>query len=387
MNKKKTNYLILIIILILLWRGLWWLSLLIVFFILFYFFSLKSIRLIKNPFLKKSIKSFFLFIFIFVISITIKLSTFDVYKIPSSSMNNTLLVDDVIMVNKLKYGPKLPRSPFEIPWLNIAFYFNDSAKERMHENWWDYNRLSGTTTIKNGDVMVFTMFKGKMVIVKRCMAISGDTLAIKQGNTYINNKFFNPSNQILNKYEFRVIDKKRFYHKLDSLNLNIVFNRTQTNYFIATLSNQDKNVLEKCGMVKDLIKMTDTLTSTSTTYPKSKYNQWNSDNYGPYVIPKKGIKIRLNPENYELYNKAINEHEGINIKDIDGSYFINGKEVLSYTFKQDYYFMMGDNRKGSQDSRIWGIVPEERIIGKVQYVLWSNYQNKFQWKRLFKSID
>ncbi len=386
MNKKKTNYLILIIILILLWIGLWWFSLLIGGLVLFYYFFLKLIRLIKHSFLKKTIKSCFLFIFIFFLAISIKLSMFDVYKIPSASMNNTLFADDVIMVNKLKYGPKLPRSPFEIPWLNIAFYFNNSAKERMHENWWDYRRLSGTTAIKNGDVVVFTMFKKNVVIVKRCMGVAGDTITIKQGDIYINNKFFNPSNQILNRYEFRVNDKKGFYRKLDSLNLNIMFNRTQTNHFKAILSNQDKNILKKLHLVEGLTRVTDTLTSTSTAYPKSKYNEWNFDNYGPCIVPEKGMKIGLNPKNYELYNKTIKTHEDVKINDIDGSYFINDKEVFSYTFKQDYYFMMGDNRKASLDSRAWGVVPEERIIGKVQCILWSNYQNDFQWSRLLKAV-
>ena len=88
-----------------------------------------------------------------------------------------------------------------------------------------------------------------------------------------------------------------------------------------------------------------------------------------------------------MYHKAINEHEGVVIKNTGGNYTINEKEVRTYTFEQDYYFMMGDNRIGSMDSRVWGLVPEERIIGKVQCVLWSNYQDEFQWNRLFKSIN
>ena len=304
-------------------------------------------------------------------------------------MNNTLYTNDVIIVNKLKYGPKLPRSPFDIPWINIAFYLNDNARSTMGTPWWKYKRLSGTTTIKNGDVFVFNMkFKDHTtIIVKRCMAIAGDTLSIKKGDVYINNKFFTPSNLILNKYKFRVSDRKTFYHKLDSLDLDIALNRTQADHFKTTLSIQDKNILEKLDMVEDLIKVTDTLTPSSTAYPKSKYNQWNLDDYGPYIIPKKGKLISLNPKNYALYNKVINAHEGTKLLEIGGSYFLNKKEVQTYTFKQDYYFMMGDSRKGSMDSRYWGLVPENTIIGKAQYVLWSNYQDEFQWNRFFRSID
>ena len=280
--------------------------------------------------------------FVFFIAISIKLLVLDIYKIPSSSMNNTLYTDDVIVVNKLKYGPKLPRSPFEIPWVNIAFYFNNNAKKRINDKWWDYKRLSGTTAIKNGDVIVFTMFKSNMVIVKRCMGISGDTISIKKGDVYINNVFFSPSNLIRNKYAFKVSDRKTLYRKLDSMGLDIALNRTRTNYFMATLSIQDKDKLKTLHVVEDLKKVTDSLTDTSTAYPNSKYNQWNLDDYGSYIIPKKGMRIDLNPENFALYNKAMNTHEGVKIKEVEGKYFItldfvvDLKNLIFHIFKNIY---------------------------------------------------
>lgn len=302
-------------------------------------------------------------------------------------MENTLFPNDVIVVNKLKYGPKLPRSPFEIPWVNIAFYFNDSARATIGTPWWHYKRLPGTTTIKNGDVFVFTMFKKNMVIVKRCMGIAGDTLKIEDGTVSINNKVFNASNLILNKYEFKVKDTKVFNSKLDALNLDIAYNRINVNRFKSTLSFKDKNSLEELGLIKNVTRITDTLTPQSTAYPRSRYNQWNFDNYGPFIIPKKGMQITLNSENFALYNKIINTHENAEIEEIKGLYYLNGNKISTYTFKQDYYFMMGDNRKESLDSRRWGPVPEERIIGKVQCVLFSNYQDEFRWDRLFKSVN
>lgn len=390
MIRKHIGYsFIMLLFLIFLLLGLEWLSISVVVLAILHKSMLFLIILVKSLFFKKLLKGSFLFLFIFSIAISIKLFVGDIYKIPSSSMNNTLYTNDVILVNKLKYGPKLPRSPFDIPWVNIAFYLNDKAKAGIGEPWWSYKRLSGTTTIRNGDVLVFTMFKKNMVIVKRCMAIAGDTVNIKNGDVYINNTFFNPSNLILNNYKLTVSNREIFYRKLEAIGLNLSFNktRTQTNHFGTTLSFQDKTKLEQLGVVDSLLRVTDTLTSKSTVYPNSKYNQWNFDDYGPFIIPKKGMKIKLNPKNYELYSKAINTHEGIKIKHLDGSYFIDDKEASLYIFKQDYYFMMGDNRKGSLDSRVWGIVPEERIIGKVQCVLWSNYQDEFQWNRLFKNID
>lgn len=359
----------------------------VIIFFLAYYLILYILHFIRHALLKKAIKRSFLFLFIFSIAISIRLFAFDIYKIPSSSMSNTLYTNDVIMVNKLKYGPTLPRSPFDIPWVNIAFYFNKKARDSMYINWWNYKRLSGTSTIKNGDVFVFTMFKKNMVIVKRCVGIAGDTLQIKSGDVFINNKIFNPSNLVLNNYEFKVNDKKTFYHKLDSLGLDIDINRVQTDLFRATLSFNEKKTLEKLSIVKELVKITDTLSTKSTAYPKSEYNNWGWDDYGPYVVPKKGMVINMTPENYALYKRVINEHEGREIKKNEDFYYLNNKKITSYTFKQDYYFMMGDNRKGSLDSRLWGVVPENRIIGKVQCVLFSNYQDEFRWDRLFKTVN
>ncbi|MDO5975929.1 signal peptidase I [Flavivirga jejuensis] len=339
------------------------------------------IRFIKHPVFYKYTKNIYFLFLIFSASVSIKILLFDIYKIPSSSMNNTLYYGDVIIVNKLKYGPKLPRSPFEIPWVNIAFYLNDKTRASMNSNWWKYKRLSGTTIIKNGDIMVFDI--NKNTYVKRCMAIAGDTIIIKQGDVYINNKLLYPSNLILNKYEFKVNDRKTFNNKLDSLGLNIEYNRTKQDHFIATLSIQDKNKLVGLNLIKGIKIVTPPLNA----YPKSKHNKWSWDEYGPYIIPKKEMRINLNPKNYLLYKKLIYAYEGVKIKNIRGVYLINGEKENHYIFKKNYYFMLGDNRKNSKDSRYLGPVPEEQIVGKVQCVLFSNYQDKFRWDRLFKTVN
>lgn len=377
----------LLAIIISMWSMPYWVGILIVLAILLYIFSIKLIRLIKHVLIKKTVKSIFLFFYIFSVAISIKLLFFDIYKIPSSSMNNTLYINDVIMVNKLELGPRLPRSPFDIPWVNLVFYFNNAAKKRINENWWPYKRLSGSTTLKNGEITVFTMpFGNNMTLVKRCMAIAGDTISIKNGNVYINEKYFSPSYSILNKYQFKINDRNVFFNKLDSLNLNVILNRKEKDRFEATLSIKDLNQLKELDLIHEIKRVLDSTTLKSMAYPNSKYNKWNFDNYGPYIIPKKGMQIELNPTNYELYKKIIRDHEGLKLKERSNKYYLDDREASYYSFKQDYYFMMGDNRKGSQDSRVWGLVPEERIIGKVQCVLFSNYQNEFQWDRLFKSV-
>ena len=303
-------------------------------------------------------------------------------------MNNTLYTNDVIMVNKLKYGPKLPRSPFEIPWVNIAFYFNDNAKERIKENWWDYKRLSGTTTIKQGDVFVFSSTWNKnFTLVKRCVALPGDTLEIKNAEIHTNSTRFIDPNTVKNNYIFVKKSKNKLYKIIDSLGLNhVALKKIKDKYYQINLSKFELNLLKKSNYIDSIIKQIDTFNSTKKLFGKS-LNKWTIDNITPVVVPKKRMHIKLNKENFSIYEKTINRSENCSITEIDGAYFLDNKRAYSYMFKQDYYFVMGDNRKWADDSRVWGFIPESNIIGKVQCVLWSNYQGEFQWNRLFKSVN
>lgn len=348
------------------------------------------IPFIKSTVLRKVVKGTFLFFFIFSIAICTKLLAFDIYKIPSSSMNNTLYTGDVMVVNKLKYGPKLPRSPFDIPWINIAFYFNKKARARMGTDWWQYKRLQGITTIKKGDVFVFLLGNSRVFfVVKRCMATPGSTIEIKEGTVYVNDSLFTPSVQVKNKYKFIAANRKLLYQKAEAMDIDFNLTRVlkQKKYVKSTLSIHDKNELEELELIDSVQIILDTVWIKEVIYPRSKYKHWTLDNYGPFTIPKKGMKINLTPENYALYGEIIKKYENPNIKEIAGKIFIDNKSTIIYTFQENYYFMMGDNRKGSMDSRYWGLVSEKNIVGKVQCVLFSNYGGAFNWKRLFKGVN
>src|SRR5690606_27007697 len=286
-----------------------------------------------------------------------------------SSMEGTLQSGDVILVNKLKYGPRLPRSPLEIPWLNILFYLTGNKKVLNSKTDWAYKRLSGSTNIQNGDVMVFDMFDDNMGIVKRCVGIASDTLKINNGSVFINGKLFNPTGNVKNDYNFKTVGGISLQKKLDSLRIPSNLKRINKNWFEATLSIQEKSMLENQGLIDSVKIIIDT---TTTRFPKSEILHWTLDNYGPYIIPKKGMTIKINQINFDLYNKTINDHENAYIEQKNNRYYLDGTEIKAYTFKHDYYFVMGDNRKGSQDSRYWGLVPENRIIRKVQCVVFSN---------------
>ncbi|WP_155960712.1 signal peptidase I [Flavobacterium daejeonense] len=337
--------------------------------------------------MKKTVKPVILFLVILSLVIIIRLLVFDIYKIPSSSMENLLYPGDVIVINKLEYGPRLPRSPFDIPWINIAFYFNDKAKKRIKEDWWDYKRVSGTSTIKQGDIFVFNSTWNKnYILVKRCVALPGDTLNIKNAAIYTNNKLFASPDTEKNNYKFKIKNKKKLYKALDSLALNdIMLNNCSGKFSEGNLSKFELDFLKKVNCINSIKIKIDTFVE-GKTFVKTPEIKWTFDNMGPFVIPKKGMQIKLNPETFSLYERAINGSENCKIKELKGICFINNKKATTYTFKQDYYFMMGDNRKETLDSRAWGFVPESNIIGKVQCVLWSNYQGEFQWDRLFKNV-
>lgn len=120
-------------------------------------------------------------------------------------------------------------------------------------------------------------------------------------------------------------------------------------------------------------------------FPYDTIHKWTVDYFGPIWIPAKGSKLTLTPENYTLYERAIRVYEGNTLEQRDGKFFINGIASSEYTFKMNYYWMMGDNRHGSQDSRFWGFVPEDHIVGEA-WLIWMSLNKGIRWNRLFKSI-
>lgn len=361
--------------------------LILLFLISFFTIAIKKINQIKSQIIRRLSKGCFVFLFtVFSIIIT-KVFALSVYKIPSASMENILFTQDVILVNKLNYGPRLPRSPFDIPLVNIVFYLNQNAKQRMNENWWNYRRLAGTTTIKQGDVFVFNSTWNKsFILVKRCVALPGDTLNIRDTEIYTNDSLFTEPNTVKNNYKFKVKNKTALYKFLDSFPNVIILYNSHKKFHEAKLTNLQLEHLKKEGYIDSVMKQIDTFVPKKT-FAKLPSLKWTFDNMGPMRVPKKGMRIALNIETYALYKRAINSSEGCIIEEINGDYFIDGKKKSHYIFRQDYYFMMGDNRKGTLDSRRWGFIPEQNIIGKVQCILYSNYGGKFDWNRLFKTVN
>ena len=377
-----------ILVVLLLFYQLFWLLIGIGSILLLYLLLSYLIKRIKNKLLSKIAKGFTFFILIFVISISMKLFVFGVFRIPSSSMENTLYPEDIILVNKLSYGPKLPTTPFEIPWINFLFYLNDNARSDMDKEWWDYKRFSGVNKIKQGDVLVFQESR-TFFVVKRCVGLPGDIFKMIDGEIYTGTKKYKAPLSIKEKYIITVKNKSTFYKQTDSLKTESMLYLTTTvdNGIEGVLSEKEFQEIQQLSSIESIKKKVEKERKKGELFFGENNYNWTIDTMGPFTIPKKGLQIELNKKTFNVYANTLQQFENVQLEKREGSYFLDGAKVSNYTFKKDYIFVMGDNRKNSKDSRYTGFVPVESIIGKVQCVLYSNYNDTFNWSRLFKGVN
>lgn len=226
--------------------------------------------------------------------------------------------------------------------------------------------------------------------VKRCVGLPGQTLQIKNRTIFLNGKANKEPDEVQYTYYIKLkqslpeelIDQLGISNEdLASLNTNGYMPLTRS--ALKALQAR-KDIVESVRMNNDAV--------TGDLYPLNAITGWTRDNYGPVWIPKKGATIQLNMNNIAIYERPIAVYEGNDLKVSKGKIYINGKEAHSYTFKMDYYFMMGDNRHNSADSRYWGFVPEDHIVGKPIFVWFSSNPDKngikgVRWNRLFKWVD
>jgi len=381
--------------------------------------------------------------FAIIAATLIRTFVFEAYAIPTPSMEKTLLVHDFLFVSKFAYGPRIPETPLALPfmantipetdmksyveWIEIpytrwfprpvkredAVVFNFPVNDTLiddtqHGSLVTYYReiqqrmmtdhVSEAEARKRvqdqyGDFIITRPVDKQEFFIKRCVGIAGDTLQIKNRIVYINGV----AQALPEHHEFNYLvttSGPLDPDQLNSIGINDAedqnINQVQmigTNSYIITMDDDEKLQLKMFPAVKDIQPAPlDVSEKGIYLFPYEANNGWTANDYGPMWIPKKGATIPLNPENMMRYQRCIITYEGNKLEQKEGQYFINDKPATTYTFKMDYYWMMGDNRDNSLDSRYWGFVPEDHIVGKASLIWFSYGTNGIRWSRIFKKI-
>ncbi|RED94938.1 signal peptidase I [Marinoscillum furvescens] len=336
-----------------------------------------------------AIRYFYAIVTVFMVGICMRLFFFEVYAIPSSSMEATLVPGDKIVVNKLAYGPVLPRSPLEVPWVNLFFYLTMDSITESDRNWWGYRRLAGFTDISEGDVLVFT--KGAMnetPFIKRCVAGPGRELVVI--NAIPDHFTGDEIHGTLVPMDIWTHDVSATMHRLDSIGIN----SRRSAFLGARKSNAalqarlPTNAIERVRSwgVIDSLNVKPEAQELRSRYLRAIDSTWTIYNFGPLRVPYSGMKLKLNDKLFYTYKGVIRKFEGVDLQYMDNRFFVNGQEIFEYEFKEDYYFMMGDNREDSNDSRYSQFVPERNILGRADRILFSNDWRGVNWRRLWLKL-
>ena len=358
----------------------------------------------------------------------------ELYMIPTSSMEGSLMVGDYLFVSKMSYGAKTPNTPLAIPFVHNTMPLTQSTNSYLEWIKLPYYRFLGLGKVKRYDDVVFNYPTGDTVIleqraadyyrvirsvgrdkvwknytvisrpvdkeenyVKRCVGIAGDTLLLDNQKLYINGKLMEDPKGLQHTYKIQTQGGPLSKRQMEQLSLsseNIKYYTESARYYQYGLLPLTKDMAEKIAALPNVLSVevmqTPSGIADADIFPfDTTLFKWNVDNFGALYVPEAGATIPLTQENMALYRRIIETYEGNSVK-IDGDkIFINGKIATTYTFRMNYYWMMGDNRHNSLDSRYWGFVPEDHIVGKASFVLISldkdkSWFNKIRFSRIFK---
>lgn len=380
-------------------------------------------------------------IFLLITLVLFRALVFEVYMIPTPSCANTLIPGDYIIVTKYSYGARMPITPVAIPFYHstipgtkvnsyvdgIRLPYMRLPGGKVHRgDFVVFNHPMGDTVVLEQPYMLYHDFKEnafreyqldeegfiKQVAfnytivtrpvdrrenyIKRCVALPGDTVQVIRGNLFVNNNLQAYPKEGLRLYRLLASEKQR--EKLMELgdmgieDVSEMYSFEGNEGLIVRMEERQKTELLKkkyCDSIEEFyVGEKARWEYTFFPYDSANYN-WNVDNYGPFYLPKRGDVITLTDSTYNFYARAICVYEGNKVEKINGKYFINGNIQSTYTFKFNYYWMMGDNRHNSLDSRYWGYVPEDHLVGKAQIIVFSSgtKTGSFSLDRFFKKIE
>ena len=326
----------------------------------------------------------------------------EAYTIPTSSMEKSMLIGDFLFVSKVAYGPRVPMTPIAFPLVHHTMPIGN-GKSYTEAVQLPYHRMKGLGEIKRNDCVVFNWpaetlgrpVDKKENYVKRCVGVPGDKIELIDAQLMVNDAPQEEPEGMKKQWHYNVSTKGT------GLNPNILYEKyditeggygRNKNEYNLTLTNESRDAIqnftnvtsvkrqyEKGGIYADYI------------FPHDKNFKWNVDNFGPITVPAAGETVSITTENLSIYKDIIERYENNKLEVVAGEIYINDKVATTYTFAMDYFWMMGDNRHNSADSRFWGFVPENHIVGKALFV-WMSWDknakglNKIRWNRLFSSV-
>lgn len=454
-NRKDLIKFIIVITVYLLWTlwvGSWWMLLLCP--IIFDIYITKKVHWAfwKKKGVKKQTKAvewIDAVIFAVIAASIIRFFLFEAYTIPTSSMEKSMLVGDYLFVSKVAYGPRLPMTPLSVPFTSNTMPITGS-KSYSELIKMPYKRIAGFKKIKRNDIIVFNFPAGDTVVVgeenpdyyaqarhyaqgiiangyenisfskaksmakammaknnkiisrpvdkrtyfiKRGVGMPGDTITIKNSSLYVNGKPEEGNEGIQYMYEIRTngipLNEKRLK------DMGIAYediSESSSSLYKIPLNAKMIEKLKGFNNITSIEKIIDSNYDTINIFPFNHRFKWSGDNFGPLYIPKRGATVSISIENLPLYKRIIDVFEGNQLEIKGRDIYINGVLSNSYTFKMDYYWMMGDNRDLSSDSRYWGFVPENHILGKASFIWLSldkekSFLSKIRWNRFFKKAE
>ena len=377
-------------------------------------------------------------LFATVVASLIRIFIFEMFVIPTPSMEKSLLVGDYLCVSKVAYGPKMPNTPLAFPFVHNTMPLSQTKPSFVEWIKWPYHRLAGRHTVRRGDPIVFNFPEGDTVslqyptdsyynvlrqlqqaygnragrqmllqggittrpvdkrenYVKRVVALPGDTLSVIRTHVYING---HPQVQAAGQqYNYTVRTNgtainPELFDQMGISASDINYDPALYTYQNLPLTDTNRDRIKALSNVTEVIRYEST-DADPLIFPHdtSRY-PWSVDNFGPLWIPAQGATVALNSETLPLYRRIIETYEGHKLEVRADGIYIDGKQSASYTFGMNYYFMMGDNRHNSLDSRFWGFVPEDHIVGKPSFIWLSldkekSFPSNIRWNRLFQKI-